>query len=287
MDEQNRGGSRWWLYLTPVYLVLALLLGRWIVKLNSPDLDLNGAESAFSGDGELAKRPAQAAYDPGLDDGTLSVRYQSGKQAATAKERQQREREQFAAELARKAAEAKAGPAPGPVKASSQREKDFLARHDPALKRYQEYMNELGMKYWKKYPIIRQIDAEFSKMDRFMALKAQYEKDRDAYKWARGTLALPEVRSAILKYATSPSAMLAGIDFASEALKNPPPKPIYNEMMNFVTKEPAAMALVNDVSMKAVNNVDEVLPQAMAAGIDVSSLQNLGGQITAATRNAQ
>ncbi len=77
--EQKRSGWKIWLYMTPLYILLAIPLVKWTMKLNSPDVKLSKDEySAFnSSEGEL-KREKPAAYDPGLSDLANTIRYRSG-----------------------------------------------------------------------------------------------------------------------------------------------------------------------------------------------------------------
>lgn len=81
--EEKRSGWRIWLYLTPVYILVAVPLVKWTMKLNSGDLNLSKDEyGAFnSPDGEI-KREAKKEYDPGLSDIGYTVRYRSGKDGA-------------------------------------------------------------------------------------------------------------------------------------------------------------------------------------------------------------
>lgn len=81
--EERKSGWRIWLYLTPVYILVAVPLVKWTMKLNSSDLNLSKDEyGAFnSPDGEI-KREAKKEYDPGLSDIGYTIRYRSGKDGA-------------------------------------------------------------------------------------------------------------------------------------------------------------------------------------------------------------
>ncbi len=79
MDGQpKRSGWKIWLYMTPLYILIAIPLVKWTMKINSPDVKLSKDEySAFnSSEGEL-KREKPAQYDPGLRDLGNTIRYRS------------------------------------------------------------------------------------------------------------------------------------------------------------------------------------------------------------------
>jgi len=79
--EERKSGWRIWLYLTPVYILVAVPLVKWTMKLNSGDMNLSKDEyGAFnSPDGEI-KREKKKEYDPGLSDIGYTIRYRSGKE---------------------------------------------------------------------------------------------------------------------------------------------------------------------------------------------------------------
>lgn len=109
MEEgQRRSGWKIWVYLTPVYIILAIPLVKWTLKVNSSDVDLSKEEyNAFnSADGEI-KRHRNAGYDPELADAGYSVRYRrSG--AEPGRLRGDGAGRQAAAQAAKSAAERKA-----------------------------------------------------------------------------------------------------------------------------------------------------------------------------------
>lgn len=78
--ETKRSGWKIWLYLTPVYILVAVPLVKWTMRINSPDLKLSRAEyGAFnSSDGEV-KKTDDEQYNPELDDSGYTVDYRSGK----------------------------------------------------------------------------------------------------------------------------------------------------------------------------------------------------------------
>jgi hypothetical protein len=161
-----------------------------------------------------------------------------------------------------------------PVSASDRaREKQFLAQYDGAIRQYQARLNEIGMRYYKKNPIVRQVDADFAGMSRYMAIKHRYEADRDAYQWARDTAALPEVRITIRKYLSNPQAWEVAVDMALEALKQPPPAPVYKEITNFMVSDPAMLTMTKNVASDAQPNLSMAV--TAVSGKDISPIQKV------------
>lgn len=79
-DEARKSGWKIWVYLTPVYIIIAIPLLMWIKKINSGDVGLSKEEyNVFNAsEGEVKKRRQQKNYDPGLTDIGYTVRYRSG-----------------------------------------------------------------------------------------------------------------------------------------------------------------------------------------------------------------
>lgn len=78
--EQKRSGWRIWLYLTPVYILIAVPLFKWTMKLNSGDVRMSGEDyGAFNATEGEVKKAAHEQYDPGLTDIGYTVRYRSAK----------------------------------------------------------------------------------------------------------------------------------------------------------------------------------------------------------------
>ena len=79
--EENNKKPAWkiWLYLTPVYILIAIPLVKWTIKINSADVDISkDEENAFnSSDGEIKK--STVVYTPDLEDNVYSLHYRSGK----------------------------------------------------------------------------------------------------------------------------------------------------------------------------------------------------------------
>lgn len=78
MAEEGNKRPAWkiWLYLTPLYVIIAIPLILWIKKINSGDLKMSKAEySAFNSDQGTVKKYSDAGYNPDLTDGSEFVRY--------------------------------------------------------------------------------------------------------------------------------------------------------------------------------------------------------------------
>lgn len=77
--EEKKSGWKIWVYLTPVYILIAIPLVKWTMKINSSDVRMSKDEySAFNDDAsELKKRKAQDNYDPDLTDSGYAVRYRA------------------------------------------------------------------------------------------------------------------------------------------------------------------------------------------------------------------
>lgn len=85
MEEETpkRSGWRIWLYMTPVYILVAIPLVKWTMRVNSGDVALNQeGYSAFNAQEGEIKKTSHANYDPGLNDLGYSVRYRSGNEPA-------------------------------------------------------------------------------------------------------------------------------------------------------------------------------------------------------------
>jgi len=164
--------------------------------------------------------------------------------------------------------------------ADSAREQEFVKQYGAAVSKYQQQvLGPLTEKYWKNYPIVRQVDREFTKLDRYMALSDQYGRDHDGFKWARGVIALPEVRRTLMKYSLNPEVWKVGIQMSLEALKNPPPKPIYDETQRFLTADKEMSTFVGDFATQIVPNMGKMVLQAVPPGTDLRPLQGLASQL--------
>ena len=109
MEERKKSGWKIWVYMSPVYIVLGLMLYRWNAKINSSDVGLSKEEyNAFNAsEGEIKKAKA-ANYDPNLNDSGYTLRYRRGddeEPAAQAEETRSRQAADKSWEAERKARE--------------------------------------------------------------------------------------------------------------------------------------------------------------------------------------
>lgn len=170
--------------------------------------------------------------------------------------------------------------------ATSSREREFIRRHDKELKNYQAYLRRLGQRARAKYPVVRAMDSDFAKMDRYMALKRQYERDRDPYKWMRGVMALPEVKRAIVHYSRDPEVVRALTEVAVEALSHPPSGAVFNEIMSFVCA-PEQSGYMTSLSNDVMGGATAGIMAGFQEGQDMTALVGLGEQISAGMRKEQ
>ena len=153
------------------------------------------------------------------------------------------------------------------------REKLFLAQYDGAIKVYQDRLRDIGLRYHKKYPIVREVDGAFAGRGRYMAVKRRYEADRNLYQWARDTAALPEVRDTIKKYLARPEAWGVAVDMALDALKQPPPPPVYKEIARVMNGDPALRDFTDKVESDVQPNLGAAVTGLM--GKDLAPLQGV------------
>ncbi|TBR22935.1 hypothetical protein EPO15_06935 [bacterium] len=160
-----------------------------------------------------------------------------------------------------------------------QREKDFIAKHDASIRATQEKLSVITRKYYKKEPIVREVDAAFGKLGRYMALKAQYDKDRDAYAFVRGAVGLPEVRKTVYKYATNVDVWRATIGMMTEGLKQKPPPAVYNEIKRVMSDDTKIAGFVTDVTGYMIPRMGTIVPQVIKPGQDIKPIQDLAKEL--------
>ncbi|MEK7744921.1 MAG: hypothetical protein AAB578_11085, partial [Elusimicrobiota bacterium] len=127
--------------------------------------------------------------------------------------------------------------------------------------------------------IVRQVDAAFSRIEKLMGLRRRYEKDRNAYAWARDVASIPEVQKTALKFAAKPEVWKVGIEMSMEALRNPPPKPIQDEMKRFITSDEKMTEFVGNFSQSLIPYAGRMVSQSVPAGTDLTQLKDLAGSL--------
>lgn len=160
-----------------------------------------------------------------------------------------------------------------------QRERDFIAKHDASIRATQEKLTVITRRYYKKEPVVREVDAAFGKLPRYMALKAQYEKDRDAYAFVRGAVGLQEVRKTVYKYATNIDVWRVTLGMMTEGLKQKPPPPVYNEIKRVMTDDTKVATFVTDLTGYMIPRMGTIIPQVIKPGQDIKPIQDLAKEL--------
>ncbi|MDD5657647.1 MAG: hypothetical protein PHF00_10395 [Elusimicrobia bacterium] len=175
-------------------------------------------------------------------------------------------------------AENKPAPAAPAAAPESDRERRFIAKYDGLIRKYQQRLHTIVMRYQKKHPVCKEVDATFASMDRYMAIKKRYESDRNFYRWARDTAALPEVRAAVSKYLRRPEAWKVAVDMSMEAVKEPLPAPIYQEFVHGLATDPAMLDFSEFLAGGIRNNLGVAIPALV--GKDITALQPMMRDLT-------
>lgn len=168
----------------------------------------------------------------------------------------------------------------GPSDADRAKEKEFLARHGAELKAYEgRVLNPIAQRWFRNNAAVRKVDAEFARLPRYMALKRQVDKDHDPYAFARGAIALPEVRAEIAKCLSDPQVWKAAFGMINEALKSPPPKAIYDEAKRFMTHETTVTDYMANDFVPAAQKNQSAIAGALGPDTDITGLQKLAQDI--------
>ncbi|MEI7480728.1 MAG: hypothetical protein WCK75_00115 [Elusimicrobiota bacterium] len=263
MEEEKKNNWAIWLIL-PICALTAILLTKWFLSSNS------GSHAGLTEEYSAEEIPVTDEAS-GFEESSEPTQNEAKRTESEPNMAQTRPATRSAAAQVRG----------DETSAKKLTEAEFLRKHGREIKKYQAYLYRLGLKYKAQYPALRKLNADFSKMDRYMALKKQYDKDKDAYKWARGTIALPEVRNKLIRASADPEVVKGILSVSLEAMRNPPPDAIYNEVMNFLCADKQASPYVDAMSMTVVSNMASSLPSAITPGMDLTPLQKIGEQISA------
>ena len=160
-----------------------------------------------------------------------------------------------------------------------QREKDFIAKHDASIRASQEKLNVITRRYYKKEKVVREVDKAFGKRPRYMALREQYYKDRDAYAFVRGAVGLKEVRQTVYKYATNVDVWRVTLGMMSEGLKQKPPPPGNNEIKRVMTDDTKIASFVTDLTGYMMPRMGTIVPQVIKPGQDIKPIQDLAKEL--------
>jgi|GEM_PF-5606899 len=157
-------------------------------------------------------------------------------------------------------------------------EAKFLADHGAELHNYQRRLDAITNRYFKAYPVVRDVDRQFAQMPRYMAVKQRYDQDGNPFAFARDAIALPEVQNAVAQRLADPQAWRAALGMINDALKDPPPPAVYQQAQQFMTGDPAMTAYMTDFTNVAKQNVP-ALVQGIPPGMDVTPMQKLARDI--------
>lgn len=148
---------------------------------------------------------------------------------------------------------------------------DFNRMIDAELKR----LTLITRRYYKESPKVREVDKAFGSLPRYMAVRKRYLEQHDAYAFAHDALALPEVRQTVKKYASDPNVWRVTLSMMREALKEKPPKPLYDEMKRFFTQDKQTVEFAAELSAEVMPRMGKLLPQIVKPGEDLKPLQDL------------
>lgn len=168
--------------------------------------------------------------------------------------------------------------APAADSPAREKEKAFLAAHGKELASYHAKLGAIAMQYYKTNPVVRDVDRAFAGMSRYMAVKRQFDRDRDPYKFARDAIALPEVRAEIARRVAQPAVWTAALGMISAAMKNPPPASLYNEAKRFMTGDDKVAGYVSEFTGVVTQNVP-ALVKGIPPGMDTRPFEKLANDV--------
>lgn len=164
---------------------------------------------------------------------------------------------------------------PEPAPEQRKKELEFLQRYGGVLAQYHGRLARITDKFYKKDPVVRDVDRAFSNMPRYMAIKARYEKDGDPFQFARDVIALPEVRDEIAKRMTDVNVWKAAISMMTETLRTQPaPQPVYDAAKNFMLFDPSMSKYISDFATEAQKNIPAAVG-ALPSGSDLDALNKV------------
>lgn len=172
-------------------------------------------------------------------------------------------------------------PAEAPKKRGRAGERAFIKKYDHVIRSEHARLHRLGSQYYRKYKVVREVDAAFRRLPRYMALRRQYKNDHDFYKFTRGVVSLPEFRKTVRKYALNVDVWKAGLQFMDDALKEKPPKPVYDEVLRHLTNDRIVGGYLTDVSEWLSPHVPKMVTRAMEPGMDLTAISGAAQDVQA------
>lgn len=157
---------------------------------------------------------------------------------------------------------------------TSEEEKEMMRRFAPIVSSQYSRMSGIIGRYKRKYPVIGHYHADLQSIAEYRAVEREYWKDKDLYKWARKTFRLKSVRDHVWKYAKKSEMWQAGMLITLDFLKNPPPKPLYDEAKRVMGSDPGLQDFYTDFWSMLLQNVGTITSgEGLPPGTDMSPLQ--------------
>ncbi|MEF3279822.1 MAG: hypothetical protein K6357_02495 [Elusimicrobiota bacterium] len=76
--ETEKKKSKFWIYLIPIYIIIAIPLIKWTLKISSSDINLSEEDmKAFSGKSDIKKDEDYKFYEPNLEDLSYTITYRN------------------------------------------------------------------------------------------------------------------------------------------------------------------------------------------------------------------
>ncbi|PKM98544.1 MAG: hypothetical protein CVU79_02645 [Elusimicrobia bacterium HGW-Elusimicrobia-3] len=285
-DEARKSGWKIWVYLTPVYIIIAIPLLMWIKKINSSDVGLSKEEyNVFNAsEGEVKKRRQQKNYDPGLTDIGYTVRYRSGDAPegslggdGPSKEAEERVREAAAAR-GQQAAAGEQGYKPKPAAQAALESSDTRAKEQMGLGNQKGYLTYAVGKTMNNPKAVAALMNNSWVVKGFMGRST-----------VKGALGSPEGLNNYLKNTTAVNNFL-GNSVVQAAIKNPAVVNAFagSAMAGAILSSPGVQGLMQNPQalMEMANTNPEVMqllsnPNVMAALMNnpqtAGLAANLGG----------
>lgn len=166
------------------------------------------------------------------------------------------------------------GAAAGAAADQRREEAEFLARHGEELRRYEGRLGRITTRYYRENPAVRAVDADFARMERYMAIKRRYERDGDPFNFVRDSIALPEVRAEVARKMADVEVWKAAFHMMNDALKDPPPPAIYQQTQKFMLADPVMGDYVKEMTQTVTKNAD-VMVQGIPPGMDMTPIQKV------------
>jgi hypothetical protein len=164
----------------------------------------------------------------------------------------------------------------------TERDMAFLNKHSQLIAVEDRRLRAISRKYHKKYKIVDEVSRYFGALPNYMALLKKY-RETNPFALMRRSVALPEVRAGVKKFAARPEAMSVGVMMVAEAISGKPPKPIVDEAMRFLNEDDAVGEFMH------TDFWPQVLPRLPAAIIETpmtpetrKTMQEMAGTLTGA-----